>query len=123
MPEITIGTLDQERQFTEYHRRRGEIRDALRFGVFPNLVRTLALHNAFVAEYGPTGALYDAAIWGYYLANIQPIAAQQATMISAAEAIVQIMEAVEAAAPGTFGIEVSAPVEATPEPAPLPEVG
>ena len=106
MPEITISTLDQERQFTEYHRRRGEIRDALRFGVFPNLVRTLALHNAFVVDYGPNGAQHDPSIWEYYLANIQPLAAQQATMISAAEAIVQIMEAVEAAAPGTFGIVV-----------------
>lgn len=105
---ITITTLEQERQFTEYHRRRGEIRDSLRYGVYPNLVKSLRLYNQFMADYGEGGACHDAAIWGYYLANIQPIAAQQATMISAAEAIVQIMEAVEAAAPGTFGIEVAA---------------
>lgn len=120
MPQITIETLEQERQFTEYHRRRGELRDALRFGVYPNLVAALAVHNAFTAEYGPGGALYDAAIWNYYQENLKPIAAQQATMISAAEAIVQIMEAVEMAAPGTFGIEVPAaskeePTEKLPE--------
>lgn len=101
---ITITTLEQERRFTEYHRRRGEIRDSLRYGVFPNLVRALALYNAFVTEYGPGGLLYDAAIWGYYLENIKPIAAQQQAMIDAAQGIVMIMEAVEAAAPGTFGV-------------------
>ncbi len=107
MTEITIGTLDQERHFTEYHRRRGEIRDALRFGVHPNLVKVLALHDAFVADYGPSGAEHDPVLWKYYLANIQPIAAQQDTMIAAAQTIVQIMATIEIAAPGTFGIEVS----------------
>lgn len=106
MPEITIATLEQERQFTEYHRRRGELRDALRFGVYPNLVAALAIHNGFVADYGPGGRLHDETLWKYYLSNLEPIAAQQAAMISAAETIVQIMEAVEAKAPGTFDIYV-----------------
>lgn len=116
MPEITIATLEQERQFTEYHRRRGELRDALRNGVYPNLVAALRIHNAFVAEYGPGGALYDDAIWNYYQENLKPIAAQQATMISAAEAIVQIMEAVEVAAPGTFDIALPAKEEPADKP-------
>lgn len=117
MSEITIATLEQERQFTEYHRRRGELRDALRFGVYPNLVAALRIHNAFVAEYGPGGQLHDETLWKYYLSNLEPIAAQQATMISAAEAIVQIMEAVEKTAPGTFDIDV--PVKDEPKEKPL----
>lgn len=114
MPQITIETLEQERRFTEYHRRRGELRDALRNGVYPNLVVALRIHKVFVADYGPGGAHYDEVLWKYYLSNLEPIAAQQATMISAAEAIVQIMEAVELAAPGTFDIEV--PVKPEPDP-------
>lgn len=101
-----INNLTNELQFTEYHRRRGEIRDGLRFGVYPNLVKALALYNAFLADYGPGGALYDAELWQYYLSNIAPIAVYQNTMMQAAAAIVGIMENVEAAAPGTFGIEL-----------------
>lgn len=110
---IEITTLEQEQQFTEYHRRRGELRDSLRFGVYPNLVKALALYQAFNADYAPGGAQYDEALWTYYQSNIQPVAAQMADMIAAAEAIVGIMETVELAALGTFGIEVSAP---SPEP-------
>ena len=105
---ITITTLEQERQFTEYHRRRGEIRDSLRYGVYPNLIKALGLYARFVADYGEGGACFDAALWAYYLANIKPIADMQATMIDAAQEIVLIMESVEKAAPGTFGIEVAA---------------
>lgn len=109
---IEITTLEQEQQFTEYHRRRGELRDALRFGVYPNLKVALELFARFTADYGPGGANYDEALWAYYQSNIAPVAAQMANMIAAGEAIVGIMEAVELAAPGTFGIEVSAPAVA-----------
>lgn len=105
---ITITTLEQEAAFTEYHKRRGELRDSLRFGVFPNLQQALRLYAAFVADYGPGGQHYDPALWAYYQSNIAPVAAQMADLIAAGTAIVQIMEAVELAAPGTFGIEVSA---------------
>ena len=112
---IEITSLEQERQFAEFTRRRSEVRDSLRFGVFPNLVQSLRLHAAFVADYGPGGQHYDPALWQYYLSNIQPIAAQQAEMIAAANFIVGIMQAVEQAAPGTFGIEAPMPSLA-PEP-------
>lgn len=105
---IEITTLEQEQRFTEYHRRRGELRDSLRFGVYPNLVKTLGLYQAFVADYGPGGQHHDPALWSYYQSNIAPVAAQLSDMIAAATTIVGIMEAVELAAPGTFGIQVSA---------------
>lgn len=103
-PTITITDISTERIFTDYFKRRAELRDSLRFGVYPNLVKTLAIYNAFVAEYGPGGALHNQQIWDYYLAQIAPIAAYQQQMIDAAAGIVSIMEVVEAAAPGTFGI-------------------
>jgi hypothetical protein len=119
MPGIIINNLANELQFTEYHRRRGELRDSLRFGVYPNLRRALEIYTAFVADYGPNGALYDAELWEYYQATIAPVAEGQAAMIAAAQAIVGVMEATERAAPGTFGIE--APLEPVPEPEPEPE--
>lgn len=106
MPGIIINNTKNELVFTEYHRRRGELRDALRYGVYPNLVKALAIHNAFVADFGPGGASYDAEIWAYYQQQIEPIAAVQAGMMAGAQAIVHAMQQVEQAAPGTFGIDV-----------------
>ena len=106
MPGIIINNLTNELQFTEYHRRRGLLRDAMRYGVYPNLVMALSLYNAFVADYGPGGALYDPELWAYYQTNIAPIAEYQEQMMQAATGIVAIMEGVELAAPGTFGIEL-----------------
>ena len=111
MPGIIINNLDNELQFTEYHRRRGELRDALRFGVYPNLVKALQLYNAFIADYGPDGANYDAELWAYYQANIAPISAVQDVLMSGAQSIVTAMKMVETAAPGTFGIELPKPGE------------
>lgn len=77
---IEITSLEQERQFAEFTRRRSEVRDSLRFGVFPNLVQSLRLHAAFVADYGPGGALHTEQIWNYYLSNIAPLASCSAAM-------------------------------------------
>jgi hypothetical protein len=107
---IQIEGLTDELQFTEYHRRRGELRDCLRHGVYPNLVKALDLYNWFVADYGPGGSRYDEAIWSYYLTNIAPIADVQSGMMAGAQAIVSAMEMVESAAPGTFGITLPGPV-------------
>ncbi len=106
MPGIIINNLENELQFTDYHRRRGELRDALRFGVYPNLVKALEIYVAFVADYGPDGARYDAELWEYYQQTIAPIADVQDGMMAGAQQIVAAMEAVEAASPGTFGIEL-----------------
>lgn len=111
---IEITTLEQEQRFTEYHRRRGELRDSLRFGVYPNLQAALGLFNRFQADYAPGGKLHDPELWKYYQSNIAPVALQMADMIAAATAITQIMEAVERVAPGTFGIAVSESVSESP---------
>jgi hypothetical protein len=104
MPGIIINNLENEQVFTDYHKRRGELRDALRFGVYPNLKRAIALYTSFVADYGPDGPLYEKEIWDYYTTQIAPIATVQDGMMAGAVAIVAAMEQVEAAAPGTFGI-------------------
>jgi hypothetical protein len=104
MAGITITTIENERTLSEYLRRRGELRDALRFGVYPNLVQALKLHEAFVKDYAQGGKNFDAALWEYYTKTIAPIADQQEYMIAAAQTIVAIMEAVDKAVPDTFGI-------------------
>ena len=106
MAGIIINNLGNEQQFAAYLQRRGELRDALRFGVYPNLKRALALYRAFLTDYAPGGALHDPELWSYYLSNIAPMAAQQDAMIEAAAGICDMMEAVETATPGTFGIDL-----------------
>lgn len=111
MPGIIINNFENELQFTEYHKRRGELRDSLRYGVYPNLKKALAIYAAFVADYAPGGALYDPELWAYYEQTIAPIAAYQDQMMAAATGIVAIMEGVEQAAPGTFGIDLPQEVQ------------
>lgn len=106
-PTITITDLTTEQVFTDYFKRRAVLRDAIRYGVYPNLTKFLADYAAFLADYGPDGALYDKQIWDYYQAQIKPIAAYQAQMIAAAQGIVAGLEAIEAAAPGAFAIQVN----------------
>ena len=118
-PTIVITDLSTEQVFTDYFQRRAVLRDEIRFGVYPNLTKFLADYAAFLADYGPGGALYNAEIWAYYQAQIAPIAAYQAQMISAAEGIVSGLVAIEQTAPGTFGID--APPAPAPAPAPSNE--
>ena len=106
MAGIIINNLGNEQQFAAYLARRGELRDVLRFGVYPNLKKALALYVAFLADYAPGGPLHDAELWQYYLSNVAPMAAQQDAMIEAAAGICDMMEQVEVAAPGTFGIDL-----------------
>ena len=111
-PTITITDLTTEQVFTDYFKRRAVLRDSIRFGVYPNLTKFLADYAAFLADYGPDGALYNEQIWAYYQAQIKPIEAYQSQMMAAAAGIVAGLEALEAAAPGTFGIAVPAKADA-----------
>lgn len=107
-PTIQFSDLTGEQVFTDYFQRRAVLRDSIRFGVYPNLTKFLADYAAFLADYGPDGALHNEQIWAYYQAQIEPIAAYQSQMIAAAQGIVGGLEAIETAAPGTFGIAVQA---------------
>ena len=109
---IIVNNLDNEAQFSAYLARRGELRDCIRFGVYPNLKRLLALYTLFLADYAPGGPLHDAQLWAYYLSNIEPVAANQAAMMLSAAGIADMLEQVETAAPGTFGIELPGAMQA-----------
>lgn len=113
---ITISDIATELQFTEYHKRRGELRDCLKNGVYPNLKLALDIYARFVADYGPGGQAHDPELWAYYLQTIEPVATMQDALIQAAATITVTMETVETAAPGTFGIPLPAPPEPEPEP-------
>lgn len=105
MSGIIVNNIANEQQFATYLARRGELRDCLRHGVYPNLARVLALYRAFLADFAPGGPLHDPELWAYYLRNIEPIAAYQDAMIESTANIVDIMAAIERATPGTLGIE------------------
>ena len=109
---IIVNNLDNEQQFAAYLARRGELRDCIRFGVYPNIKRLLALHLLFLADYGPGGPSHDAQLWAYYQDNIEPLAAHQAAMIDNAAGVVDMLEQVERATPGTFGIELPGTMQA-----------
>lgn len=51
--------------------------------------------------------MHSAELWAYYQSNIAPVVAQMDSMIAAAQTIVDAVEAVERAAPGTFGVQIS----------------
>ena len=83
------------------------IREALKNGVYPNIVIAVERYRRFVDVYAPGQPSHDARIWAHYLALTAPIAEHIATLIEAGETIVAIMDAAEQAVPGFFGHTVT----------------
>ena len=86
---------------TEYTRLRDEPRNAMAFGVYPNAIIALQRYQAlteWLAQYPDFSQLHQDTV-GAVLLHVQ-------TMIDAMETIVATMQAIEAAAPGTFNIEL-----------------
>lgn len=106
MPEIIDAqslALSQE-----YVRLRDAPRLTMAHGVYPNSKKALAEYQVLLEwlTANPTYATLHADI----TAQVVPYVAQMQTAMTA---IITIMQAIEAAAPGTFGIEL--PVEEQPE--------
>lgn len=99
-----ITTFADENLFRAYIAGRDAPRDTMAHGVYPNALKALAEYSALVTRLAPSG---DLASFGDYhvavTANVQPYIVQ---LQQAMAAIVQIMQAIETAAPTTFGIEV-----------------
>ena len=105
----TINDEQDEALFRAYMQQRDAIRDVLAHGVYPNLVRALAVYAGFDAALA--GPLHDPDLLAYHAELMVPIAPYVAQLRELAADIVEIMAAIEAASPGTFGIAVpSAPV-------------
>lgn len=107
---IQITTAQDERLYNAYLAARDAPRLTMAHGVYPNAVKALAEYDALLARL-TTGDLTQ---FGQYHANVTAaVAPHIATLQQAMQAIVATMQAIEQAAPGTFGIAL--PQEQTDE--------
>lgn len=98
---IQITTAADERTYSSYLAARDAPRLTMAHGVYPNAIKALAEYNALLARL--TNG--DLAQFGQYHANVTAaVAPHIVTMQQAMQAIVATMQAIEQAAPGTFGI-------------------
>lgn len=108
---ITIDTAADETKFAAYMAARDATRQAMANAAIPGL--RLALQK--YAELAALVAASDVEMQKYHTTVSAPVADHIATLIQASQLLISTVEAIEVAAPGTFGITVSA----TP---PVPEV-
>lgn len=99
---FTINTASDEQLFRSYTSHRDAVRDVMGHGVYPNLRRALTVYAAFDAALADD--LADQDLLAYHQALMAQIAPYVAMLRAAAAQIVEIMDMIEANAPGTFGI-------------------
>ena len=101
-----IAAEEDEALFREYTRQRDDIRGVMGYGVYPNLIKALAVYAAMDVALAKGGALDDDDLRAYHEKLMLPIAPYIEDIRKAATGICQIMQAIELASPGTFGIEL-----------------
>lgn len=112
---FAINTATDEQLFRSYTSHRDAVRDVMGHGVYPNLRRALSVYAAF--DTALAGDLADHDLLAYHQALMAAIDPYVSMLRAAAAQIVEVMDMIEANAPGTFGI---AP---TYTPSPLPPEG
>ena len=103
---------EDERLLRLYTQHRDEVRNVMGYGVYPNLKKAIETYDAFDAALA--GPLADEDLVAYHESLMTQIAPYVAQLRAGAEQIVAIMEAIETAAPGTFGITLPANLPAPP---------
>lgn len=101
---FTISNAEDERLFRAYTGYRDAVRHVMGGGVYPNLREAIAAYNGLDDALATT--LDDPDLLAYHadlMTEIEPYIAQ---LRAAAEGIVTTMQAIEAAVPGTFGIQL-----------------
>ncbi len=110
---FTITTEDDERLWHAYREQRDALRNVMGYGVYPNLVKAIETLTAF--ETALAGPLADEDLIAYHESLMAPIAPYMAQIQQLAAGMVAIMQAIETASPGTFGITLPvAPPEEPP---------
>lgn len=99
---FTITTEEDERLWHAYREQRDTLRNVMGYGVYPNLVKAIETLTAF--ETAMAGPLADEDLLAYHESLMAPIAPYMAQIQQLAAGMVAIMQAIETAAPGTFGI-------------------
>lgn len=96
MPDLTN---DQLALYTAYAAMRNDPRSAMAHGVYPNCVKALNDYAALETWLTDHPDMADS-----HAAMIAAVAPHIATLQTAMQTIIDIMQAIEKAAPGTFGI-------------------
>lgn len=101
---LNISTFADEQLFNQYMAARDAPRSTMAYGVYPNAAKALADYTALLTRLASDG---DLAQFGDYhvevTAAVQPYIVQLQQYMTG---IVQIMQGIEAVAPGTFGVEL-----------------
>lgn len=96
MPELTNEQLSL---YTQYAFMRNAPRSTMAHGVYPNCVKAMADYAALEAWLADHSDMADS-----HAAMIAAVAPHIAALQDAMQTIINTMQAIEAAAPGTFGI-------------------
>lgn len=96
MPELTNEQLSL---YTQYASMRNAPRSTMAHGVYPNCIKALADYAALETWLGDHPDMADS-----HATMIAAVAPHIAALQDAMQTIINTMQAIEAAAPGTFGI-------------------
>lgn len=99
---LELKTFADEKLLKLYQDARDEPRATMAYGVYPNCVKALADYDALVARFQTDLVGFT----DYHNEVTKTVAPYIAQLQQYMTGIVQIMQAIESAAPGTFGIEV-----------------
>lgn len=108
MPEIIITDNLSINKLIEWAKERDKSRGIMATGVYPNCVAAMRAYNELLQWITDNPDYVD--LHTSSVANVAPYVAQ---LQQAMQTIIVIMQEIEKAAPGTFGIEL--PVEEQPE--------
>ena len=101
---FVINDVEDERLFRAYAELRDTVRRVMGGGVYPKLREALAAYAALDDALAST--LADPDLLAYHQSLMVGIEPHIAQLRAAAENIVATMQAIEAAAPGTFDIQL-----------------
>ena len=100
----TIETIEDKNLFMAYRTARDEPRSIMAYGVYPNAVSALAAYDALLVRLQPGG---DLVAFGEFHQDVTAaVGPYIAPMYTAMKTIVATMQAIEKAAPNTFGIQL-----------------
>lgn len=100
----------EELLFRSYTAHREAVRNAVAHGVYPNLVKALETWADFDAALA--NGLSNPDLLAYHESTMAPVSPYIAQLRQLATSMVQIVQGIETAAPGTFGITLPVAPEA-----------
>jgi len=104
---FSITSPEDEVLFRAYTGYRDSLRNIMGHGVYPNLVKAIQTLEAF--DIALAGPLADEDLIAYHESLMAPVAPYMLQVRGLVENTITIMEALEAAVPGIFGINAQAP--------------